>query len=185
MHALRVSTLFTLAIFVSTSFAIPLAASSGASLVEEDSIQLPRAITGELIDHAASPNLEVRQVSGSLCVNGACNAGLCCSKWGYCGTGPEYCQSQGACVNGVCPAGLCCSKFGYCGTGPDYCQQQGACVNGVCPAGLCCSKFGYCGTGPDYCQAPPANCGTGGPCAAGLCCSKYGYCGTGPAYCGS
>uniref|UniRef100_A0A803MAR3 Chitin-binding type-1 domain-containing protein n=1 Tax=Chenopodium quinoa TaxID=63459 RepID=A0A803MAR3_CHEQI len=27
----------------------------------------------------------------------------------------------GKCVNGQCPNGLCCSKYGYCGSGPEYC----------------------------------------------------------------
>jgi hypothetical protein len=95
----------------------------------------------------------------------SCAGGLCCSPYGYCGTGPDYCTQEGACVNGVCPVGECCSQYGYCGTGPDYCPIEGACVNGVCPVGECCSQYGYCGTGPDYCPQP--NCGTGGPCAAG------------------
>lgn len=24
-------------------------------------------------------------------------------------------------VGGTCPAGMCCSKFGFCGSGPAYC----------------------------------------------------------------
>ncbi|KNA09156.1 hypothetical protein SOVF_156110 [Spinacia oleracea] len=28
---------------------------------------------------------------------------------------------QGACNNGHCPAGLCCSRFNFCGSGPAYC----------------------------------------------------------------
>jgi len=55
---------------------------------------------------------------------GGCGPGFCCSEWGYCGTGPEYCGSggPGACGSGPpCPQGLCCSQWGYCGTGPDYC----------------------------------------------------------------
>ncbi|KNA17066.1 hypothetical protein SOVF_083390 [Spinacia oleracea] len=28
---------------------------------------------------------------------------------------------QGACNNGHCAAGLCCSKFNFCGSGPAYC----------------------------------------------------------------
>uniref|UniRef100_A0A803KUT7 Chitin-binding type-1 domain-containing protein n=1 Tax=Chenopodium quinoa TaxID=63459 RepID=A0A803KUT7_CHEQI len=30
-------------------------------------------------------------------------------------------MGQGECVNGACPNGLCCSQFGYCGSGPAYC----------------------------------------------------------------
>jgi len=54
-----------------------------------------------------------------------------------------------------CPSGFCCSQYGYCGTGPQYCQPQtGTCVGGVggtCAAGLCCSPYGYCGTGVEFC----------------------------------
>ena len=50
----------------------------------------------------------------------------------------------------------CCSKFGYCGDGPDYCQslKQGECASdGDCPSyAPCCSKFGYCGDGSEYCD---------------------------------
>lgn len=27
-----------------------------------------------------------------------------------------------ACVGGLCAPGLCCSAYGYCGAGPDYCK---------------------------------------------------------------
>ena len=30
-------------------------------------------------------------------------------------------MGDGECVNGSCPNGLCCSQFGYCGSGPAYC----------------------------------------------------------------
>lgn len=109
-------------------------------------------------------------------------------------------RDAGSCATTPCPAGLCCSQYNYCGTGPEYCQyplrkwdhmmltntegQVGACTGGVggtCAAGLCCSPYGFCGTGAGYCPTPPpANCGTGGPCAAGLCCSKWGYVRTTP-----
>jgi hypothetical protein len=123
-----------------------------------------------------------------------------------------------------CGGGLCCSRFGYCGLGGDYCGagcQNGPCYrianvdeNDVpsnaqcggrrrCGGGLCCSRFGYCGLGGDYCgagcqngpcyrtanydeNALPANAQCGGrkKCGGGLCCSKYGYCGRGRDYCG-
>lgn len=64
--------------------------------------------------------------------------------------------------NANCAQGSCCSKYGYCGTGPDYCtggSNPGNCGNtgAPCASGQCCSKYGYCGTGPDYCggTTPP------------------------------
>uniref|UniRef100_A0A803L851 Chitin-binding type-1 domain-containing protein n=3 Tax=Chenopodium quinoa TaxID=63459 RepID=A0A803L851_CHEQI len=75
-----------------------------------------------------------------------------------------YVMAAGECVRGRCPGGLCCSKFGFCGSGPAYCGgaaeqaeahpasvAAGECVRGRCPGGLCCSKFGFCGSGPAYC----------------------------------
>lgn len=74
--------------------------------------------------------------------------------------------------NANCPSGQCCSKYGYCGTGADYCgstppPSSGNCGNtgAPCASGQCCSKYGYCGTGPDYCGStgtnpPPGNGGT-------------------------
>ncbi|OEL27830.1 hypothetical protein BAE44_0011151 [Dichanthelium oligosanthes] len=64
-----------------------------------------------------------------------------------------------------CPNGLCCSSWGFCGTGPAYCddgqslavsaragEQCGRQAGGkLCPNGLCCSKWGFCGSTPDYC----------------------------------
>lgn len=106
-------------------------------------------------------------------------------------------RQTGSCATIPCAAGLCCSQYDYCGTGPDYCNPLhfvnfsqtyrllggvGACIGGVggtCPTGECCSVFGFCGVGDGYCPTtpppPPANCGTGGPCDTGLCCSQWGY----------
>lgn len=73
-----------------------------------------------------------------------------------------------------CEAHLCCSEFGYCGTGSAYCGngcQEGPCYKNEttpsshtysppspplpstchCPSDLCCSQYGYCGSGEDYC----------------------------------
>mmetsp|Transcript_27216 Transcript_27216/g.58314 ORF Transcript_27216/g.58314 Transcript_27216/m.58314 type:complete len:849 (+) Transcript_27216:279-2825(+) len=61
----------------------------------------------------------------------------CCSDWGYCGSGEQYCfttrsndedgeSDDGTCGgggvgDGTCKDGLCCSKFGFCGEGELYC----------------------------------------------------------------
>ncbi|KAK1532412.1 glycosylhydrolase family 18-9 [Colletotrichum costaricense] len=68
----------------------------------------------------------------------------------------------------LCPIG-CCSKYGVCGTGPDYCGTdcvstcdfKADCNPGwddpkwskaeTCPLNVCCSKFGFCGTTKDFC----------------------------------
>ena len=131
----------------------------------------------------------------------------------------------GSVGNGVCPNGLCCSKWGFCGSDASYCSQscgQGSIGNGKCAdSSLCCSKHGYCGRGSEYCGTTSASnrmptrkpikrpttrpaspvrvtaqdssrgsCGGGkvgnGKCPnSGLCCSKWGYCGIGSEFCGS
>lgn len=67
-------------------------------------------------------------------------------------------------TNADCGTGACCSKYGYCGTGSDYCGTQTNCGNtgAPCAAGQCCSQYGYCGTGPDYCGSPTTPPTTGG-----------------------
>lgn len=65
--------------------------------------------------------------------NGNCVGGLCCSQYGWCGSGPEYCSNAAVSVvgpcgsgnvgNGICDGGLCCSQHGWCGSGPKYCSQ--------------------------------------------------------------
>jgi hypothetical protein len=66
-------------------------------------------------------------------------------------------RQLGSCATSPCAAGLCCSVYGYCGTGSDYCQAGSCVggVGGTCAAGQCCSIYGYCGTGAGYC--PPTS----------------------------
>jgi hypothetical protein len=66
-------------------------------------------------------------------------------------------RQLGSCTTAPCAAGLCCSIYGYCGTGSDYCQPGSCVggVGGTCADGECCSIYGYCGTGAGYC--PPSS----------------------------
>jgi len=113
--------------------------------------------------------------------NGKCETG-CCSKWGWCGTSPEHCdtplppvpaptkptlpsgEGQGTCGNGSVGNGkcsdsnLCCSAWGWCGSSTSHCNV-GTCGygnrgNGVCRDSRtdCCSKWGWCGTTNDHCN---------------------------------
>jgi hypothetical protein len=63
----------------------------------------------------------------------------------------QNCSKLKPCATG------CCSKFGYCGTGDDFCGKDcvdtcdfrlGCDKENPCKTG-CCSKFGFCGLGPD------------------------------------
>ncbi|KAK3298731.1 uncharacterized protein B0H64DRAFT_371181 [Chaetomium fimeti] len=86
---------------------------------------------------AASPILSGRQ---GEC---PCAPGLCCSQWGYCGTGPDFCGGTSV----IIPPPTFVSSRPQPTTSPG---GGGACAGG-CPAGMCCSQWGYCGTGPEYC----------------------------------
>lgn len=122
-------------------------------------------------------------------------AGHCCSKWGYCGTTPLYCDDES-----VAPSP---SHVEGAPQSPTYAEDAGQCAAGEVGDGfctdesLCCSDWGYCGSGENYCfhtkqydEGPEeeyGTCGGGGTgdgvCRPGLCCSKYGFCGTGDLYC--
>ncbi|ORX55839.1 hypothetical protein BCR36DRAFT_280682 [Piromyces finnis] len=133
---------------------------------------------------------------------GACGRGLCCSRYGWCGTTEEFCSvstcqneygvcwakdpasnknknTQGRCGKsyGKCPSGQCCSKYGWCGTSESYCA-----------ANKCQSQYGKCSnttvTNNDTIIRDDGRCGEGfGRCAPGTCCSKYGWCGTEDIFC--
>jgi hypothetical protein len=66
-------------------------------------------------------------------------------------------RQLGSCATEPCAAGFCCSTYGYCGTGSDYCQIGSCSggVGGTCAAPLCCSPYGYCGSGDGYCVSAP------------------------------
>ncbi|CAF1129261.1 unnamed protein product [Rotaria sordida] len=129
------------------------------------------------------------------CWAGGCGAGSCCSAYGYCGSGPQYCgAAAGTCGTYGCPAGQCCSRFGYCGTTAEHCGGGGGgavvnpggggqCWGTGCPAGSCCSAHGFCGNTAAHCGGTGyGNCGATG-CGAGLCCSQHGYCGSYATHC--
>ncbi|CAF3639262.1 unnamed protein product [Rotaria sordida] len=110
----------------------------------------------------------------------------CLSKWGYCGTGLDYCGDgcqAGPCTGTTTPittsttaGGLACSdptqcrsKWGYCGTGSAYCGdgcQAGPCMGTTTPITTSTTAGGLACSDPTQCR------------------SKWGYCGTGSDYCG-
>ncbi|KAL3427963.1 LysM domain-containing protein [Phlyctema vagabunda] len=89
----------------------------------------------------------------------------------------------------VCGSG-CCSSFGYCGVGPDYCGANCLSIYseaGVCTGGEAVSSAPVISPSPSTFPTPP-DCGPLGnlaSCALGECCSSFGYCGTGADYCGA
>ncbi|KAH6574324.1 hypothetical protein BASA62_002504 [Batrachochytrium salamandrivorans] len=86
-----------------------------------------------------------------------CEAGVCCSKNGVCGTTKDHCKAG------------CQSEFGSCDpTGPvEYMKtsRDGKCGRGTrvyCNSGRCCSQRGFCGFTKEHC-------GVGCQSAFGLC----------------
>mmetsp|Transcript_15846 Transcript_15846/g.33498 ORF Transcript_15846/g.33498 Transcript_15846/m.33498 type:complete len:943 (+) Transcript_15846:386-3214(+) len=94
-----------------------------------------------------APSAPTYSVDAGQCALGDVGDGFCpdeshcCSDWGYCGAGENYCfttrifdensgePQDGTCGgggigDGVCNTGLCCSQFGFCGEGDLYCTGQ-------------------------------------------------------------
>ncbi|KIH92205.1 hypothetical protein SPBR_02226 [Sporothrix brasiliensis 5110] len=64
----------------------------------------------------------------------------CCSKYGNCGLGPDYCAAAN-CVSS-CGAKSECDPGGW---GLTYANAT------ACPLNVCCSAYGFCGTTPEFC----------------------------------
>ncbi|CAF0856596.1 unnamed protein product [Rotaria sordida] len=138
----------------------------------------------------------VNSVASNCLIGSSCGAGRCCSSFGYCGTGVQFCGTTGGvyatrdCRVVGCPSGGCCSRFGYCGTTAEHCggilvpnPAIGNCRVTGCSAGSCCSPYGYCGNTAAYCGTISyGNCAYTA-CASNLCCTQHGYCGAVGASC--
>ncbi|KAG2565353.1 hypothetical protein PVAP13_7NG057817 [Panicum virgatum] len=106
------------------------------------------------LDHvylAAAAEAQAVPTCGFQVGGAVCGDGRCCSRFGYCGSGPAYCGfgCQSNCHEGPAPAptptlaGVELVKVGeQCGI-----QAGGA----MCANNLCCSQFGFCGLGAKYC----------------------------------
>ncbi|CAF2912024.1 unnamed protein product [Rotaria sp. Silwood2] len=76
----------------------------------------------------------------------------------------NYVQCQTCSKTQQCTNKACCSKYGNCGYGPDFCGQgclsncnaKAECgqygVQKLCPLNVCCSQYGFCGTTSDFCD---------------------------------
>ncbi|PNW83258.1 hypothetical protein CHLRE_05g233304v5 [Chlamydomonas reinhardtii] len=187
-------------------------------MIWDASLDVPE---GRLLRAVASRNAApppARPCGGGFIGTGQCpgstgGSGQCCSEFGYCGTGEQFCgprcrggpciqypspppappQPPPACGSGQVGGGLCadptqcCSLAGWCGVGAD------------CAAGWCGVGSDYCGLGCKggpcvvYSPPPPGTlplCGggavNGGQCQyPGDCCSQWGWCGTSADHCGA
>ncbi|KAL7541420.1 hypothetical protein ACHAXR_010963 [Thalassiosira sp. AJA248-18] len=98
-------------------------------------------------DAEGAPASPTYSVDAGQCAGGdvgdefCADQSLCCSDWGYCGEGEQYCfttrildeksgeEDDGTCGgggvgDGLCKDGFCCSRFGFCGEGELYCTGQ-------------------------------------------------------------
>ncbi|KXH27886.1 polysaccharide deacetylase, partial [Colletotrichum nymphaeae SA-01] len=97
--------------------------------------------------------------------------------------------------NYVCEAGACCSEYGFCGTSQAYCGTGCQPLFGVCGvAGPVASGGDATSSAPAATQtaatggvSPDSSCGgsNGYTCPDSTCCSEYGFCGTTTAHCGT
>ncbi|KAK1240330.1 hypothetical protein MKX08_007772 [Trichoderma sp. CBMAI-0020] len=79
-------------------------------------------------------------VQGQSCsASNPCKTG-CCSKFGFCGLGPDYCASKICVAN--CDRKAECDPGGY---GAAYVNHT------TCPLNVCCSKWGFCGLTEEFC----------------------------------
>jgi len=78
-----------------------------------------------------------------------CKSGECCSQWGWCGTGSEFCGTGCQIAYGTCT-----STGGGGGTTPPITSPDDSCggtTGYTCGGNQCCSQYGWCGTGTAYC----------------------------------
>ena len=82
----------------------------------------------------------------------SCAPGLCCSKYGWCGSTDLYCAVDN-CLRGY---GECWSAAPEAPTKPVKALEDYECGPGngqTCPESGCCSKYGWCGSSVDHCGA--------------------------------
>ncbi|KAG9258755.1 uncharacterized protein F5Z01DRAFT_217297 [Emericellopsis atlantica] len=81
--------------------------------------------------------LQALQVAEGCSKSSPCTSG-CCNKNGYCGYGPDFCETT--CVD-TCDAVAECGKYAPKG-------------KETCPLNVCCSEWGFCGTAPqdEFCN---------------------------------
>lgn len=90
----------------------------------------------------------------------SCSDGMCCSRWGWCGTSSAYCSVQECLVGyGACDA---TAESQPTPTPLPLSEYECGINNGrSCPSG-CCSAYGWCG-------ATALHCGVGCQAAYGIC----------------
>ena len=123
--------------------------------------------SGNCYPEGSHNDMTLQPVCGREAGGAMCPDGQCCSKFGFCSDGPEFCGS--GCQSGKCyhcyPEGshheMPTDESGVYDA-PTCGKQAGG---AKCPDGLCCSLDGWCGDGEAYC-------GIG--CQSGNCLDPFG-----------
>ncbi|KAH8195227.1 hypothetical protein TruAng_010610 [Truncatella angustata] len=118
----------------------------------DDSASSTTDVVSSSATDTVSPDLTCG-TTGAGTAGYTCQTGMCCSAYGYCGNGTDYCSSSNGCQKSF---GDACTEDGDAGS--DAGSSTGLCGpnNGgaVCASNECCSAAGYCGTTSDHCKAP-------------------------------
>jgi len=99
---------------------------------------------------------ETNNGMGQCKTSSDCGSGMCCSQYGYCGTGPEYCANTPSISESkpdTSSSGSTGSSSISAAVAESDNNDMGKCkTSSDCGSGMCCSQYGYCGTGPEYCS---------------------------------
>eukprot|EP01118_Nematostelium_gracile_P010120 TRINITY_DN3461_c0_g1_i1.p1 TRINITY_DN3461_c0_g1~~TRINITY_DN3461_c0_g1_i1.p1 ORF type:complete len:511 (+),score=89.07 TRINITY_DN3461_c0_g1_i1:39-1535(+) len=105
-------------------------------------------------DPSKATKLDGKIVNAGPCTaaNVRCADGQCCSKYGYCGSGNEYCSENQGDWRRLSSCGLCYKSANNLNLN-GIVQSSNKCgfPGSRCSDNQCCSKYGFCGTGNDYC----------------------------------
>ncbi|KAL3473172.1 hypothetical protein BJX99DRAFT_272425 [Aspergillus californicus] len=95
--------------------------------------------SGTTLCPAVPPETTAPGGGGECSADIPCKVG-CCSKYGNCGFGEEYCSTKQGCANNCGLKSECDSGWGL-----EWAESK------TCPLNVCCSKFGFCGTTEEFC----------------------------------
>ncbi|KAJ3276517.1 histone acetyltransferase 1 [Terramyces sp. JEL0728] len=134
---------------------------------------------------ASSPLTSPLGLCGSQNSAFVCDNSNCCSKWGYCGQGAEYCADGCQAGYGLCSGSSVPLVIQTGGSAPSVVgvttnDRCGSLFNTRCSGTYCCSKYGYCGDTDAHCL-PAQGCQISFGACTGQASSNPGVVGSGPA----
>lgn len=153
---------------------------------------VPAPVEAVPAEEESARDLQQINAGGQCSINLPCqgnDAGMCCSKWGYCGTGYDFCGA--GCQQGPCQSGYRGYSGSRAGAGMNVRSGGfGTCVPAVAVGGKCYSNescgWNYNQNIPYKCNGLASSAGYGGVTVAGASGvintgnaggSSWGYCG--------